>query len=131
MSKWVISDNGEDYECYYETKEEAIQAGLEKANDGLEQFYVGEAYEPEVEFVDGDVIAEHVIERIQEHLDDEGGEYAENFSVTDEQTGQLENLLTQTVNQWIEDNGVKPGFFLVKNVETVRVKPYDNLEGAT
>lgn len=131
MSKWAISDNGEDYECYYETKEEAIQAGLEKANDDLEQFYVGEAYEPEVEFVDGDVIAEHVIERIQEHLDDEGGEFAENFSVTDEQIGQLEILLTETVKQWIEDCELKPGFYLIKNTETIRVKPYDNLEGAT
>ena len=123
MSSWAISDNGEDYEGYYSTKEEAIQAGLEEANDELEEFYVGEAYEPEIEFVDGDVIAEHVIDRIQEHLNDEGGEFAENFSVTDEQIGQLEILLTETVKQWIEDCELKPGFSLIKNIETIRIKP--------
>lgn len=131
MSKWAISDNGEDYEGFYDSKEAAIQAGLDNANDDLEQFYVGEAYKPEVEFVDGDIIAEKVIERIQESLEAEGGMLAENFSVTDEQMEQLENTLKQAVNQWIKDNNIQPGFFLIENTETIRVKPYDNLEDAT
>lgn len=131
MSKWAISDNGEDYEGFYDSKEAAIQAGLDNANDDLEQFYVGEAYKPEVEFVDSDIIAEKVIERIQESLEAEGGMLAENFSVTDEQMEQLGNTLEQAVNQWIKDNNIQPGFFLIENAETIRVKPYDNLEDAT
>lgn len=131
MSRWAISENGEDYEGFYDSKEAAIQAGLDEADDNLEQFYVGEAYKPEVEFVDGDIIAENVIERIQESLEAEGGMLAENFSVTDEQVEQLGNTLKQAVNQWIKDNNIQPGFFLIENAETIRVKPYDNLEDAT
>lgn len=130
MSRWAISDNGEDYEGFYDSKEAAIQAGLDNANDDLEQFYVGEAYKPEVEFVDSDIIAEKVIERIQESLEAGGGMLAENFSVTDEQMEQLGNTLEQAVNQWIKDNNIQPGFFLIENAETIRVKPYDNLEDA-
>lgn len=131
MSRWAISENGEDYEGFYDNKEAAIQAGLDEADDNLEQFYVGEAYKPEVEFVDGDIIAENVIERIRESLEAEGGMLAENFSVTDEQVEQLGNTLKQAVNQWIKDNNIQPGFFLIENAETIRVKPYDNLEDAT
>ena len=131
MSRWAISENGEDYESFYDSKEAAIQAGLDEADDNLEQFYVGEAYKPEVEFVDGDIIAENVIERIRESLEAEGGMLAENFSVTDEQVEQLGNTLKQAVNQWIKDNNIQPGFFLIENAETIRVKPYDNLDSAT
>ena len=121
MSRWAISENGEDYESFYDSKEAAIQAGLDEADDNLEQFYVGEAYKPEVEFVDGDIIAENVIERIRESLEAEGGMLAENFSVTDEQVEQLGNTLKQAVNQWIKDNNIQPGFFLIENAETIRL----------
>ena len=38
MSRWAISENGEDYESFYDSKEAAIQAGLDEADDNLEQF---------------------------------------------------------------------------------------------
>ena len=112
MSKWAISNDGEYYDGFYNTKEEAVQAGIEECDEDLDSFWVGETYEPEVESPAGDIIAEHILERIQDQLDLEGGEFAENFSVTDEQ-------INQAVNQWIKDNDIKPGFFLVRNSERV------------
>ncbi len=121
MSRWAISNDGEYYDGFYNTKEEAVQAGIEECDEDLESFWVGETYEPEVESPAGDIIAEHILERIQDDLDVEGGEFAENFSVTDEQIDQLGNILEQAVNQWIKDNDIKPGFFLVRNSELIRV----------
>ena len=69
MSKWAISNDGEYYDGFYNTKEEAVQAGIEECDEDLDSFWVGETYEPEVESPAGDIIAEHILERIQDDLD--------------------------------------------------------------
>ena len=40
MSKWAISNDGEYYDGFYDTKEEAVQAGIEECDEDLESFWV-------------------------------------------------------------------------------------------
>lgn len=127
---YAISDDG----CYYstatyDTKEEAIKAGC-KEYEKYTNFYVGETVTPKVTFdlADGSSLAENVIESIQDNLDNIGGEFAENFSVTEEEENSFAEHLTAAVNAWIETRNIKPGFFLIENAEKIHIP--DFLKGA-
>ena len=118
--KYAISRDGESFFITFPTREDAIQVGSnEYANQ--EEFYIGEMYEPEVEFLHEESIAEEIIDEIKHDLYDEDYEEAlESFVVEDEKYYKLAERIKAAVDKWIKDEGIKAGFSVVRNVEKVR-----------
>ena len=117
--KWAFSYNGGDYHGSYDTPEEAI----EEAKDGIEEeegnicgtiekFYIGKCFEPPIEWCD---MGECYIENMQDYLD-RYGEWAELFDGqwTDEDLEDLDKRLNATVEEWIKDRNIKPGFYSIE-----------------
>lgn len=120
---YAISDDNENFYGLYETKEEAIKDGCKEYAE-QEEFYVGEIYYPEISFSDGEKIAENVIECIQNDLEYECGEAAENFDLTDGETASLAEYIENAVNEWIKFREIKPGFYMIRDSEHIRVPDF-------
>lgn len=121
---YTISDDGEQYYFSYATKEEAIARGMKEFAD-QEEFYVGEDYEPDVEFLHEESIAEEIIDKIKHDLYDEYYEAALNhFVVEDEKYCKLAESIKAAVDKWIKDERIKAGFYVVKNVESIRIPKF-------
>lgn len=117
---YAISRDGESFFITFPTREDAIQAGSNEYAD-QEEFYVGEMYEPEVEFLKEESIADEILDEMRHSLYDEFYEEAmDSFVVTDEQYQKLADSIKAAVDKWIEDEGIKAGFSVVRNVEKVR-----------
>lgn len=122
---YAISEDGEFYSGSYETKEEAIKAGCKEFEE-YTNFYVGEMIEPKVTpgSFDGDKLADTALDLIQDQLDEIGGEFAENFSVSSEDEATLSEYLENAVRAWIEARDIKPGFFLIENDEKIHIPDF-------
>lgn len=128
MTRWAISKDGEYYTDCYDSKEDAIKGAIKdyEYDKDTTNFYVGETVEPKIKFdlSDGYSLAENVIDNIQDNLETIGGEFAENFCVTEEQENSLAEHLMAAVNAWIETRDIKPGFFLIENAEKIHVPDF-------
>jgi hypothetical protein len=114
--KWIF---GEHYEIfspsnYYNTKEEAIQAGKGFENE----FYVGQVVS--VEFATTPNV-DAVIESIAQNVYDEVGEVAEDYlnHIDKEHLQELEDGMSNLVSNWMNKHGYTPDFFKVVNIEKV------------
>lgn len=117
---YAISRDGESFFLTFPTREDAIQVGSNEYADQKE-FYIGEMYEPEVEFLKEESIADEILDEMRHSLYDEFYEEAlDSFAVTDEQFQKLADSIKAAVDKWIEDEGIKAGFSVVRNVEKVR-----------
>lgn len=118
---YAISRDGESFFVTFPTREDAIQGGS-ISYAFQEEFYVGEVYEPEVEFLKEESIADEILDEMRHSLYDEFYEEAmDSFVVTDEQYQKLADSIKAAVDKWIEDEGIKAGFSVVRNVEKVRI----------
>lgn len=117
---YAISRDGISFFITFPTREDAIQCGsIEYADQ--EEFYVGEVYEPEVEFIHEESTAESIIDRLREGFYDEYYVDAlDQFNVTDEQFQKLANTIKAAVDKWIEEEKIKAGFFVIRNPMKVR-----------
>lgn len=117
---YAISRDGESFFIIFPTREDAIQVGSNEYAD-QEEFYIGEMYEPEVEFLKEESIADEILDEMRHSLYDEFYEEAmDSFVVTDEQYQKLADSIKAAVDKWIEDEGIKAGFSVVRNIEKVR-----------
>ena len=117
---YAISRDGESFFIIFPTREDAIQVGSNEYAD-QEEFYIGEIYEPEVEFLKEESIADEILDEMRHSLYDEFYEEAlDSFAVTDEQYQKLADSIKAAVDKWIEDEGIKAGFSVVRNIEKVR-----------
>ena len=117
---YAISRDGESFFIIFPTREDAIQVGSNEYAD-QEEFYIGEMYEPEVEFLKEESIADEILDEMRHSLYDEFYEEAlDSFAVTDEQYQKLADSIKAAVDKWIEDEGIKAGFSVVRNIEKVR-----------
>lgn len=117
---YAISRDGESFFVTFPTREDAIQVGSSEYAD-QEEFYIGEMYEPEVEFLKEESIADEILDEMRHSLYDEFYEEAmDSFVVTDEQYQKLADSIKAAVDKWIEDEGIKAGFSVVRNIEKVR-----------
>lgn len=117
---YAISRDGESFYVIFPTREDAIQVGSNEYAD-QEEFYIGEMYEPEVEFLKEESIADEILDEMRHSLYDEFYEEAlDSFAVTDEQYQKLADSIKAAVDKWIEDEGIKAGFSVVRNIEKVR-----------
>lgn len=130
MSEWAYSFNGEHYSGTYSSKEEAIKDARREVEDDKtlpfpaehRTLYIGIAIEPPITWSD---MAENYIESMQENLD-EYGEWAELFDgqVSREDETDLDRRLNETVQKWIKERNIKPGFFTVESVEEMDISEW-------
>lgn len=119
--KWTFSSN-EEFFCYgeyFETKEEAAEAGIEYFDD--DGFYIGQ-----VEEVGAGVLVDvnAILELINESMCDEVGSEVANDYLMDtkkEHDDELENELCDVIAKWIKKHGYGPTFFKVVNIEKVEL----------
>lgn len=120
---YTISDDGEQYYFSYATEEEAIARGMKEFAD-KEEFYVGEDYEPDVEFLHEESIAEEIIDKIKHDLCDEYGEAALDFEVEAEKYYKLAESIKAAVDKWIKDERIKAGFYVVEYGKRIRIPKF-------
>ena len=120
-----IWDSGE----YFNTKEEAIAAGLgeviEENNTLTEKFQHANFRIGIVEDCSNShgVDANNVLECIAENIYDEVGEVAEDYlnDVTLEHRNELEEKLNDVLFAWMEKYNYSPSFFKIVNIETIEI----------
>jgi hypothetical protein len=110
--KWCISNDGELYNADdYDTKEDAIEGA--RRDYEYTNFYVAKVVN--LEFDENDVIglAENAYESLSEQLYEEVGEVAENWdtSIPKEAFDELDQLLSNTVIEWVNKNNLQPKCF--------------------
>lgn len=118
MDRWCYSLNGDEYEGFYDSKEDAIEAGNEAACDAdLNTFWVGKAEKTFVPSVDVD----YLLERLYDRATEEGGEHAESYlnGVTKEQEAELEEKMNEVLNEWLNKHGQEVNFYSVTNEEEI------------
>ncbi|MGH0053370.1 MAG: hypothetical protein ACQ5SW_08290 [Sphaerochaetaceae bacterium] len=124
--KWWTSTNEEFFgNGPFATMEEAIEDGkVEYHENG--QFYVGWAERHTVLFGD---LADVVIDDIRNNMEDEYGEYADDYlcSTPEGSETELHNALQEVVEAWIVKHDLLPNSFWVRDIETILCGPtYDD-----
>lgn len=106
---------------WFQTKEEAIEAGREEWPG--ESFNIGQQYN--LEFTEDQCIwfdlSENAIEAMDDALQDEVGEVAKYWinQITREDEEDLNKRIGKAIIEWIKDRIGQPNIFLVDNMETV------------
>lgn len=143
--KWMCNGNPSsevwDASEYYDTKEEAIQAGTKSLNEYLanpdkdyDQYDVlGCTYDVDIDgtptaFAVAQIFCptfgidtESILESIQENAYSEGGEFSEGYldGVTRAQEAELEEQLNAVFSAWSDKYNHHPNFYNVGHIEIV------------
>ena len=108
------------YHGYYDSKEEAIREGsFEAKESSRDKFYIGEVKTVGLPYIDVD----DILDNIGESMMDEYGEVAEDYlcCLPQEDRDDLQEILDEVFHKWLIDNDQVPTFFVVENVEEVKV----------
>ena len=123
--RYCYSWNGEDYYGCYDSIEEALEDARYEHKENrynVEDVYIGTCTDVTLDWNSNE---EKIIESIYYFLEDEIGEWAENFEVTIEQELELAKRIDATVEQWIRDMGIKPSCYQVLDGHLVPLKKED------
>ncbi|MGM9519766.1 MAG: hypothetical protein ACI3WS_03725 [Phascolarctobacterium sp.] len=115
--KFSYSFDGERYEGWFDSIEEALNEAREEVKDypeGAEDVYIGRVYEYEP-YVDAVRVIELVQYDAMVEADDAARFYLDNVKKEDWQ--KLEEMLTETFNKWAAETGNEPNFFTVEDVQ--------------
>lgn len=118
MTEYSFSDNGENFDGRFPTKDEAIEEAIETYQDA-EIIYIGRVKDPVLTWRSTE---EEIIESIGVNLYNDCGEASEYFEVTDEQELVLAKMIDETVKAWIEKEKIKANCWEVVDIEEVDVK---------
>ena len=120
--KWICGWSEDNWDGYdeFDTKEEAIGWGRDEYQTyDVEGFFVGvkKPYIMSSNIID----AETVLERINDSIYDDIGEYAEDYlmDIEKEQKDKLGRALNKVFHLWIKKYNLEPTFFEVFKVEGV------------
>lgn len=117
--KWVFSHYDEIFNSgeFYDTKEEAIEAGKEMYTP-TPTFYVGQVQD--ISFSIG-VNVDNILEEVEQDVYDEVGEVATDYlnGVTHSAKSDLENRLNAVFDEWMKEHNLYPTFFKVINIEKI------------
>ena len=120
--KFAYSFDDETYSCEYDSVEEALADAKQEVKSGQEDaevVYIGRVYEFEP-CVDVDL----VIERIQDDAEDEVGERADDYleGVRKADKQKLQEMLTETFNQWAAETFHEPYFCILRDAKEYRLE---------
>lgn len=116
-----------DDECFrsdeYESKEGAVEAAkeeLRKFGEFKRWVYIGKKEEADIPNID----AKDILECIQDRIDDEYGEYGEDWfeNIRAEDILILESRISEVFKKWIDDFKYKPYWFAVRDIEEIELK---------
>ncbi|CCL21986.1 TPA: hypothetical protein KOG79_002864 [Clostridioides difficile] len=116
-----------DDECFrsdeYESKEEAVEAAkeeLKRLGEIKRWVYIGKKEEADIPDID----AKDALECIQNRIDDEYGEYVEDWfeNIRAEDILILESRISEVFKKWIDDFKYKPYWFAVRDIEEIELK---------
>ncbi|HBG3257197.1 TPA: hypothetical protein KP562_001382 [Clostridioides difficile] len=116
-----------DDECFrsdeYESKEGAVEAAkeeLRKFGEFKRWVYIGKKEEADIPDID----AKDILECIQDRIDDEYGEYGEDWfeNIRAEDILILESRISEVFKKWIDDFKYKPYWFAVRDIEEIELK---------
>ena len=120
-----------DDECFrsdeYESKEEAVEAAkeeLRKFGEFKRWVYIGKKEEADIP----DINAKDTLECIQDRIDDEYGEYGEDWfeNIRAEDILILESRISEVFKKWIDDFKYKPYWFAVRDIEEIELNEVAN-----
>lgn len=115
---WLYSKDREYFDSdEYESKEAAIKGAVK---DGITKIvYVGKREEAYIPCVD----AENILDYVQDRIDDEFGEFGESWSsyIKDEDEKTLDDRLNEVFENWINEFGYKPYWYMVVDVEEIEI----------
>lgn len=115
--KWGYSTDEENYAGIFDTPEQAeCAARIECEEEDRSMFWVGQFRAPRIEqAIHGDVLIDRILS-----TDDFSNEWGEDaFNCTREQVNDLTERLQKAFIAWMEANGTRPRFGLIKP-ETIR-----------
>ncbi|CCL28342.1 TPA: hypothetical protein UM045_003408 [Clostridioides difficile] len=116
-----------DDECFrsdeYESKEEAVEAAkeeLKRLGEIKRWVYIEKKEEADIPDID----AKDALECIQNRIDDEYGEYGEDWfeNIRAEDILILESRISEVFKKWIDDFKYKPYWFAVRDIEEIELK---------
>lgn len=122
--KWCYSFNKENYEGYFETREQAIEEAIYYYKDNEEDqdfIWIGQTKN-----ISLGVNVDRIIEDLGEEAYDEAGEYAEDYlsDVTLNHQSILEDRLNKVLIAWTKEFKYEPNFWTVTNTEKIEVSQY-------
>jgi len=112
---------GWDEETFYgkfDTELEAIEEARGERPEA-EEVYIGTCTEPTLRWSAGE---EYIIDSILNNLSEDVGEAAENFEIELGDEKELERMINETVETWIEQNEIKPSCYAVLDAHVVELK---------
>jgi hypothetical protein len=118
VERWAISRHEETgFYGEYASRDESIKAGL--AEYGRDTFYIVKARPPAP--LSSGIDAESLIEDLIEGpLEEEWFiEQAESWKPTPEQYKDLESRLKRCLDQWVEESGLEPTWFICDDIERI------------
>lgn len=118
--KWAYSLDNEYYNSpFYDSYQEALKDGIDDANTNeCDKVYVGKVMKF-VPTVDADIIIEYLQEKAYEEAGDVSLDYLENIPLKDRL--KLEEMLTETFNQWAKETNNEPNFYTVEETSVYEV----------
>lgn len=111
--EYAWSLDGENYDGYFKTVEDAIGEAIACGEEG--DIWIGEI----VTYDNFGIEADDVIEAVYQKACDVVGEFAEGWlhKIPEEQEKELEEELNKVWNNWIKKYKLEPRFFTVENVK--------------
>ncbi|HBF8123530.1 TPA: hypothetical protein KOY70_003285 [Clostridioides difficile] len=116
-----------DDECFRSDEYESKEGAVEAAKEELKRFgevkrwvYIGKKEEADIPDID----AKDILECIQDRIDDEYGEYGEDWfeNIRAEDILILESRISEVFKKWIDDFKYKPYWFAVRDIEEIELK---------
>lgn len=119
--QWMYNFGDEEHwnECeYFDTKEEAVDAGRAEAIAREEsQYQVGQI----VDFVPR-ISAEYVLEQISEDAYEECGDNVGDYPFTNKEDQQkLQEMLDEVLERWMDKTNNYPTFYKIEKVENLSI----------
>lgn len=115
VGKWAYSQNQENYEGAFDSKEEAIEEAKSEGAEGL--VWIGQLKE-----VKPSILGYQICEQLHEHAYEEVGEYADSWlcDISREDESELTQRLTDEFYKWAKEKGHLPKYFWgVENIERI------------
>ncbi|AOZ62433.1 hypothetical protein SBP8a_183 [Bacillus phage SBP8a] len=121
LGKWTFNDK--DYDSWnhdhFETREEAIVAGLHHAKEeAWDSLFVGKVVEPSIS-----ICGDHAIDEAYDQAVEQAGEFADSFMsyVKLEQRFELGDMLTEVFHEWMKKHNLEPTFFTIDSIEEIKI----------
>ena len=117
--KWCYSLDSANYTSdFFDTKEQAIEDAKQAYGKDsiINEIWVGKAIESELSWtIDGECFVENIVDTLENKV----GDWAECFSVTDEEENGLTEMINEAVEKWIQKYNIRSNCYTIENATKV------------